>query len=96
MRSRASFLFFPFFLDVRILNLIFSVAMISETEHQKIFVQMEDENMYVKPVPFVFRSFIELSVRLQRVRQKDDFSCRLSTLEIFKMKLPRKVSRYSL
>jgi hypothetical protein len=47
--------------------------MISGTEHLKIFVQMPDENIEIKPVPSVFRSFIGLSVRLQRARQKDGF-----------------------
>jgi hypothetical protein len=54
MQSCASFLFFSFFLDVRILNFIFSVAMISETEHQKIFVQKQDENIEIESLPSVF------------------------------------------
>jgi hypothetical protein len=89
-------LVFPIFLHIRILNITFRVAMISERKHQKIFVQTRDEIIEVKTVPFVFRSFIELFVRLQRARQKDNFSCRLSTFEIVKMKLARKFIRYSL
>jgi hypothetical protein len=47
--SRARiFFFFPIFLDVRILNFTFCVAMISGTKHQKIFVQTRDEIIEVK------------------------------------------------
>jgi hypothetical protein len=73
------------------------VVMTSRTESQKIFVQTQDENIKTKSPPSFFKFFVDPSVYLQRVRQKGDFQCILlfSTFEIIKMRIARKVSRYS-
>ena len=79
-------------------KLSFCVAMNSITVHQKLFVQTRDENIEIELVPFVFRSFVGVSVRIQEARKKGDFPCILfiSTFEIIKMRIATKVSRYSL
>jgi hypothetical protein len=63
------FFFFPFFLDARTLNFTFCVTMITGTEHQKIFFQMQDENIEIESLPSVFRSFLGPSVVLQKDEQ---------------------------
>jgi hypothetical protein len=70
--------------------------MISGTEHQKIFVQMQDENMEIEWVPSVFRSFLGPSVVLQKDEQFCVGTVFFSMFGIIKMKLARKVSRSSL
>jgi hypothetical protein len=78
-------------------NLSFCVAMNSRMAHQKLFVQTRNENIEIELVPFVFRSFVGLSVRIQEARKKGDFQCIsfFSTFEIIKIRIARKVSRYS-
>jgi hypothetical protein len=75
-------------------KLSFCVARISTTANQKIFVQTRDENIKSELVPFVFRSFVGVSIRLQEARKKGHFPCILfvSIFEIIKMKVARKVS----
>ncbi len=85
------------FLYVRIESCYFVswIAMISGTANRKIFVQTRDENIKTELVPFVFRSSVGVSVRIQEVRKKDDFRCSLffSTFELIQMKTATKVSR---
>ena len=74
------------------------VAMNSRTARQKLFVQTRNENIEIELVPFVFRSFVGVFVRIQEARKKGDFQCILFfwTFEIIKIRIARKVSRYSL
>ncbi len=44
---------------------VLCVAVISRTGHQKIFVQIRDENIEIESLPSVFRSFLECFVHLQ-------------------------------
>ena len=56
-------------------KLVFCVRMISRTESQNIVVQTRNENIEIELVPFVFRSFVGVSVRIQEARKKGDFQC---------------------
>ncbi len=55
--------------SVTILSMFFavtkSVLYVAVTAHQKIFVQTRDENIEIKSLPSVFRSFLECFVHLQ-------------------------------
>jgi hypothetical protein len=70
--------------------------MISGMEHQKIFVQMEDENIEIESLPSVFRSFLGPSVVLQKDKQFCMGIVFFSMFGIIKMKIARKVRCYSL
>jgi hypothetical protein len=69
--------------------------MFSQTEHQKIIVQTQHENIDIEFVPFLFRFLIAPSVWLSDAPQKRDFYCYF-IFEIIKMILTTKVRRYYL
>jgi hypothetical protein len=48
------------------------------TANQKIFVQTENENIKIEPLPSFFRSLIEAFVHLETAAEKDEFVCGLS------------------
>ncbi len=56
-------------------KLSFCVAMNSRTGHQQTLVQTRNENIEIELVPFVFRSFVGVFVRIQEARKKGDFQC---------------------
>jgi len=47
--------------------------MISKTEHQKISVQTQDENIETEYIPSVLRSLVQPFTSLLRTRQKGKF-----------------------
>ncbi len=68
-RVPSSFFLLSFLLSLRThRKLSFSVARISKTANQKLFVQTRNENIETELVPFVFRSFVGVSVSLQEAR----------------------------
>jgi len=54
-------------------NFRFCVPVISATEHQKMFVQTQHENIEIEFVPFLFRSLMGPSISIEQARQKSDF-----------------------
>jgi hypothetical protein len=69
--------------------------MFSQTEHQKIIVQTQHENIDIEFVPFFFKFLTAPSLSLPDAPQKPDFYSYF-IFEIIKMILTTKVRRYYL
>ena len=49
--------------------------MISAIDSATRLVETRDESIDIEPTPSVFRSLVELSVRVREAPEKDDFAC---------------------